>query len=291
MAIFRLNAKPPAPPGVGASCLRNTFPRHPCRACADACPVAAITLSAAGQTIDDASCLRCGNCLFPCPTDAPENLTPTLRNYQADRLVAPFSACITADELLMWHFQYAIRGVALESADHPVWVRVVAELNLTLRQLREPEWQIFPPTPRAVNPLRRHWLHIPEENVQSGRVSAGRRARRALLSSFSEYQFSLSLSLCMACGACARACPENALQITETALAWDPARCTGCNSCTAVCFSAAIRIEHQLQAATPQRYPFAVKTCRSCHHTFYTFSPEADRCHICQRHAFAMREA
>ncbi|HCH40593.1 MAG TPA: ferredoxin, partial [Enterobacter sp.] len=87
------------------------------------------------------------------------------------------------------------------------------------------------------------------------------------------------------------ACPENALQITETALAWDPARCTGCNSCTAVCFSAAIRIEHQLQAATPQRYPFAVKTCRSCHHTFYTFSPEADRCHICQRHAFAMREA
>lgn len=143
MAIFRLNAKPPAPPGVGASCLRRTFPRHPCRACADACPVAAITLSAAGQTIDDASCLRCGNCLFPCPTDAPENLTPTLRNYQADRLVAPFSACITADELLMWHFQYAIRGVELESADHPVWVRAVAELNLTLRQLRSRSGRFF----------------------------------------------------------------------------------------------------------------------------------------------------
>jgi len=291
MALFRLNAKPPAPPGVGASCLRNTFPRHGCRACADACPVGAITLSTAGQTIDEERCLRCGNCLFPCPTDAPENLQPAQRNYQADRLVAPFSTCVSADELLMWHYQYAIRGVELESADQPVWVRAIAELNLILRELAEPEWQIFPPTPRAVNPLRRHWLRIPEEDVQAARVAAGRRARWQVLSTISEYQLSLTLSQCVACGACARACPEDALQLAGTSLEWDPARCTGCNSCSVVCFSDAIRIEHHMESSSPQRFTFAVKTCRSCLHTFHTFSPEADRCHICQRHAHAMREA
>lgn len=291
MALFRLNAKPPAPPGVGASCLRNTFARHTCRACADACPVGAIALSAAGQTIDEERCLRCGNCLFPCPVDAPENLQPAQRNYQAGRLVAPFSACVSADELLMWHYQYAIRGVELEGADHPVWVRAIAEVNLLLRERGEPEWQIFPPTPRAVNPLRRHWLRIPEENVQSAQVAAGRRARRQLMSPLSEYQLSLTLSRCVACGACARACPENALQLTGTALEWEPARCTGCNSCTLVCFTDAIRIAPQAAVSPGQRFTFTAKTCRSCQHRFYTFSPEADRCHICQRHAHAMREA
>lgn len=55
---------------------------------------------------------------------------------------------------------------------------------------------------------------------------------------------------CSACGACARACPTDALDFSineageHFSLALDPALCTGCKVCSHVCAPAAIEVEH-----------------------------------------------
>ena len=43
-----------------------------CGACADACPVSAITEGDAIYVIDDSACIDCGACADTCPVSAPE---------------------------------------------------------------------------------------------------------------------------------------------------------------------------------------------------------------------------
>lgn len=43
-----------------------------CGACADACPVSAISEGDAIYVIDDAACIDCGACADTCPVSAPE---------------------------------------------------------------------------------------------------------------------------------------------------------------------------------------------------------------------------
>ena len=43
-----------------------------CGACADACPVSAITEGETQYVIDEATCISCGACAETCPVQAPE---------------------------------------------------------------------------------------------------------------------------------------------------------------------------------------------------------------------------
>ena len=43
-----------------------------CGACADACPVSAISEGDAAYVIDDSACIDCGACADTCPVAAPE---------------------------------------------------------------------------------------------------------------------------------------------------------------------------------------------------------------------------
>lgn len=52
------------------SCTRYRFRYSECRACADACPHEAITLSDEGVAISDADCRNCALCAAVCPTEA-----------------------------------------------------------------------------------------------------------------------------------------------------------------------------------------------------------------------------
>ncbi len=40
---------------------------------------------------------------------------------------------------------------------------------------------------------------------------------------------------CIACGACAESCPENAISAGEPIYVIDPAKCNDCNTCAEVC--------------------------------------------------------
>lgn len=291
MALFRLT-QPLAPPGVGGSCLRKQFPRHDCQACVTACPVNAIAPTATMPTIDQDACLRCGQCLFACPTDALQNLQPETRRYTAFTLVAPFSTLApSVEELLMWHHQYGIRAVALKMESFPGWVRTVAALNLRLRELNAPVWQILPPPQKPINAERRHFLKASEVDVKTGTVSTGRRARRQAFSAVSEYQLALDQAQCTVCGACSRVCREKALSLSEGALMFSSSSCTGCNSCAVVCPVDAVRIDKRVGENRELRFSWIQKSCRCCQREFYTFDPETERCAVCQRHIYGMREA
>lgn len=291
MALFRLT-QPPAPPGVGERCLRKQLPRHDCQACVAVCPVQAITATNAIPTINELDCLQCGRCLFVCPADALQNIRPETRRFTGSTLVAPFSTLEpSVDELLMWHQQYGIRAVEMELASFPGWVRAVAALNIRLRELNAPVWQILPPQRKAINTARRHFIKASEEEVQSATVRTGRSARRQAFAAISEYQLSLDKTQCTACGACARVCGEKAIGLSDGALTFSSSSCTGCNSCAVVCPVDAIGIHRQVGENRVLRFPWSQKTCRCCQREFYTFTPETDRCALCQRHQYGMREA
>ncbi|MCU6680262.1 4Fe-4S binding protein [Leclercia tamurae] len=272
--------------------MRKHFPRHDCQACVAACPVQAITATACTPTINELDCLQCGRCLFVCPTDALQNIRPETRRYTASTLVAPFSTLEpSVGELLMWHQQHGIRAVEMEMDAFPGWVRAVATLNIRLRALNAPVWQILPPPPKAINTGRRHFIKASETDVQSATVRTGRRARRQAFSAISEYQLAMDKTQCTACGACARVCVEKALSLSEGALTFSSSSCTGCNSCAVVCPVDAVRIEKQISENRLQRFSWIQKSCRCCQRAFYTFDPETERCAMCQRHQYGMREA
>lgn len=291
MALFRLT-QPSAPPGVGERCLRQQLPRHGCQACMAVCPVQAITATHGIPTINELDCLQCGRCLFVCPADALQNIRPETRRFTASTLVAPFSTLEpSVDELLMWHQQHGIRAVEMDMETFPGWVRAVAALNIRLRELNAPVWQILPPQQKAINAARRHFIKASERDVQSATARTGRRARRQAFAAISEYQLSLDRAQCTVCGACARICEQKAMRLSEGALTFSSSTCTGCNSCAVVCPVDAIRIDKQVGENRERRFSWRQKTCRCCQRKFYTFNPETDRCARCQRHKYGMREA
>lgn len=270
--------------------MRKRFPHHTCQACSNACPVQAIAVSENNIVLDSKTCVRCGHCLFVCPVDALENLQPPERHFRHDTLVAPFSLqAAGVDELLMWHIQYGIRAVELSIDEFPGWVLAVAALNICLKALNEPLWQIIPPASKNVSVLRRHWLRISDGAGSLARVQASRHLRRHAFADISEYQLTIDTALCIVCRACERVCTEKAITFTEGKLMLSPTRCTGCDSCAVVCPTQSLQCIQQKGDSTSVCFHYTQNVCSDCQNEFSTFTPDDRRCPICQRHQYGMR--
>ncbi|WP_312979469.1 4Fe-4S binding protein [Atlantibacter sp.] len=287
MSLLSLNLNP-APPGAGFLCVRYKVKKNACQACVDACPLRAISLTAGQVVIDESQCNQCGRCLFACPTDALENIHPVKRHWHDDRLTAPLSAqpaCV--EELLMWHFHYGIRAIELDTP-HQGWLRAIAELNLTLKQLDEPVWRLAQPASIAVNTARRQWLRM-NNQTDSGEVPYGRRALRDAVTFVNHYSMTFTAEQCYLCGACARICPEQAIRLEADCLTLDNARCTGCGQCAAVCFPAAIDSVKMPNTQAEQRLPVMQQHCDTCGQAFSAWTAEQSTCPFCRQHTIGMR--
>lgn len=281
---------PLMPPGISGRCIRTKTQHGGCTACGTACPTNGITFAARQPVLEAEKCLKCGDCLFTCPADAIDSLSPIERIYQGNTLFGQGNRFVpSVNELLMW---YALRGIRQVSLDrgNTAWQSAVVALNCVLSRIGEPIWQIVHPDGEQVDHHRRRWLGRALDPARSsGSVPAGQRAVRDAFPGISWFQVSLDPAACVLCGACTRLCPEQAIMLTGDDLQIDPARCTGCLACEGVCFPRAVHVKPWAAPARLRRLPVTRCHCRNCRTPFVSFSADKTLCPLCRRHTHGMR--
>lgn len=288
--MLRFSLNMPPPPKVGASCLRRRFRRSTCSACVEVCPTAALTLTEEGPALDDIKCLSCADCLFVCPAQAIDNIPLPVRYHRQQRLVAPLTAHpASMDELLLWHAQHHIRGLEIDMDSQPGWALAIATLNLRLRALNEPLWQIFPPGPEAMNRLRQRFLPNGSAEKASAQALPEAAARRRAFPRYSEFTPLPDPQKCLLCGACARACPHDALKLDERAFQIAAVSCTGCGICQAVCPAQAIAVTAETRPADTHTLPVYARRCEQCSRDFIAWQDDDSLCALCRHHCHGMR--
>lgn len=95
---------------------------------------------------------------------------------------------------------------------------------------------------------------------------------------------------CTACEACARACPTGAMQIRESATAWqlgfEFTRCVGCGVCVEVCQPHVLYFKDEMEALAKSPEPVTLhalgkQRCTRCDRFFISPAP-AEICPICE---------
>jgi ferredoxin len=207
------------------------------------------------------------------------NLSPVARFYRHDRLVAPFSPCpASANEWIIWHTDYAIRGVEMNLDAHPAWGREIAILNLRLQALGEPAWCVYPPQERVVDAVRRKMIHTKRGEMQCSAVKLDTDTLRKAFPEMSEFTLAIDRTACLLCGACFRACPRSVLTVEEDILTVRAQFCSGCEICMAVCPTKAISVTPYIHKTTYEDIPLYQQPCQSCGRLFISWEDNMDEC-------------
>lgn len=279
----------PPEPVINDKCVRKRLKQSLCDSCLRSCPVGAITFGHLNVEIDNELCFQCGNCLFTCPVDAIENITPHERTYQDNLLVVSHDEPLASvEELLVWHRQFQIRGMKITEPLVDKWLSVLAKLNLQLKTLQEPIWQLVITEPMDVDSGRRFMLFrqkLDEKPLNKSHVKTGLNARKQLYREDSWFQIKLDKENCILCSACAKVCDENAIELENNVFTLDEKRCTGCMNCQIVCFPKSIMIDEQVaKNSEPMRYYYYDAHCEKCRLAFLAWEPESKLCPICTQH-------
>ena len=279
----------PPEPAINDKCVRKHLKNSLCNNCAKSCPVGAISFTPMNATIDSQACFQCGSCLFTCPVDAIDNITPHERTFQNNNLIITHDEPLAhTDELIVWHRQYGIRGIQISEPLVDKWLPALAALNLKLKALREPVWQLFITQPLEVDSGRRMMLFrqkLEQKPLNKGMVKTGLNARKHFYPEDSWFQIKLDVPNCILCGACAKVCGEHAIEIKNNQFSLDEKRCTGCMNCQVVCFPKSIHvIEHVAKNSQPTLYQYNELKCDTCQLPFLSWEANAKTCPICAQH-------
>lgn len=270
---------------VEATCARQRFRHALCSACVDVCPTQALELIEGKIAVSAEKCVQCASCVFVCPEEAITGVTPPLRYYRENVLIAPFSVVApTVEELLFWHKERGISAIAMEPGHSAQWTSVVEQLNLRLHGYGEPGWVFVMPEQSDINVSRRRLFHVQRRDVRSAQVMPGKRRLQRLWPLVSDGRPVIDRQKCQLCGACWRVCSLQVLSVQEGILRINDAACTGCASCLAVCLHQAIHLEVSIRFAMTIDLITEKRICKTCHKIFLSFSDGDTQCLFCQRH-------
>ncbi|ELX8378195.1 4Fe-4S binding protein [Providencia vermicola] len=279
----------PPEPMINGKCVRKRLKNSVCDSCAQVCPVEAITLGSMSAAIDNQLCYQCGNCLFSCPVDAIDNIDPHERSYHNNRLVISHDGPLASiEELLVWHKQYQINGIEIAEPLVDKWLPVLAALNVKLKHLQEPVWQLVVTEAPEVDSGRRSLFFrqkLDENPLSKGQVRTGLNARKQFYPQDSWFQIELNAESCILCGACAKVCDEQAIKLENNQFIFDEKKCTGCMSCQVVCFPQSIDVKPFVAKDNQARtYHYYDGQCEKCRLSFLAWQPNERLCPICAQH-------
>jgi ferredoxin len=289
-----------------------------CVACLSACPRDALALGDDGIVLDANRCDDCGLCVAVCPRRV-FSLPLNLVKGEIAGHAAHFAACeilvtepvlgrvpclnaIGLDDLLRArqsgiHAWIVARGDCEGCArgKGPSWLARVADLNAALAARGKPGLVVREMTEASWRTLFRAGVRLGDSAVSARRgflrrvlpAASDEAPVASCLEGEGPYPWSIFLDAgrCVACHACVRTCPEEAIHLDEMptpVYRLDHAACTGCGVCLDVCDRSAVRPLSWRQPDVAV-VPLHAGNCRACGVPYLSTSTVDARglCHIC----------
>jgi len=317
-----LVVKPVALPEIDASrCVHGLFASANCEACANVCPQRALFVSQDGLGILEENCDGCGLCEPACPQAAITVIgEPGLS--ETDAGLALFVGCEVTDtgsgcahriglRALADAWRRGVRQIILAKMPCDTCKRGGAvaieetcdKLNtllssrhakpIQLSRLDPPAWRKSFERAHAVSSgapnsaLSRRQLFRAVVTPVAHRP-AGEPARVFLpdtgINPLYAFVPVISADSCLACDACVRICPHDALVDLQQSYAAQPERCVGCGLCVDICESDAVAV-HPM-ASSPPQLKLETRRCGACGAPFRTPLSQAQEkrlCRICEK--------
>lgn len=267
---------------ISYECIKTKHQWSTCRACADTCPTAAVTLTNSGAKILQHKCSECGLCVIACPVGAIDG-QPPLRRLDATVLYSEDSPVPTLKELLLFYAD-GIRTIIVR-LEQSQWLSVILKTNAVLEEM-------------GLEPLTlRRGAEVPAEQISAsrrsflrlGQVITGGVKSKTLSTAYPTYQFfdvAINTDTCGLCRACAGVCPEKCIAFGPDDIQIEQYRCTGCALCRDGCVSQSIAVTCKVRNISPKSYGIVKRQCITCKETYFVFdgndaTSTAGQCQAC----------